>query len=34
VRLGGAGARVLDVLPAEAAAPLLAAWLALRREAQ
>lgn len=31
--LRGAGARVLDTLPAEAAAPLLAAWLEARREA-
>jgi uncharacterized protein (DUF58 family) len=30
-RLSGAGARVLDTLPAEAAGPLLAAWLAERR---
>jgi uncharacterized protein (DUF58 family) len=30
-RLHGAGAQVLDTLPAEAAAPLLAAWLAARR---
>ena len=30
--LGLAGVRVLDTLPAEAAAPLLAAWLAARRE--
>lgn len=29
--LRGAGVRVLDALPAEAAAPMLAAWLALRR---
>lgn len=30
-RLHGAGARVIDTLPAEAAAPLLAAWLEARR---
>jgi uncharacterized protein (DUF58 family) len=30
-RLGASGARVLDALPAEAAAPLLAAWLDERR---
>jgi uncharacterized protein (DUF58 family) len=30
-RLHGAGVRVLDTLPAEAAAPLLAAWLEARR---
>ncbi len=30
-RLSGCGARVLDPLPAEAAGPLLAAWLDLRR---
>jgi uncharacterized protein (DUF58 family) len=30
-RLRGAGVRVLDTLPAEAAAPLLAAWLEARR---
>lgn len=30
-RLGGTGARVLDALPADAAGPLLAAWLDARR---
>ena len=30
-RLHGAGVRVIDTLPAEAAAPLLAAWLEARR---
>jgi hypothetical protein len=30
-RLARSGARVLDALPAEAAAPLLAAWLEARR---
>lgn len=32
-QLGGTGVRVLDTLPAEAAAPLLAAWLHARRGA-
>jgi hypothetical protein len=32
-RLAGGGARVLDALPAEAAGPLIAAWLDARRGA-
>jgi hypothetical protein len=30
-QLAGSGARVMDALPAEAAAPILAAWLDERR---